>query len=235
MPGKFNLNSDSKNASIGNRAGGKKLPSIPADSSWRRKKPKRLLGKTTAVEERSLPSRFSSTRAQVRSTRSSWRPISSSMGPPRPRRGRCRGESRGISGPGKAGATAPGIPASGRCARRFFPAGLEVDDQDLVRADLQAVQAPEFRHALPHCPPLPFRGWTSRAAAEEAKTSSRHRKSATAVDVACRPAGFRGQLPHPGSPAARDRVTSPRRERRSWMRSPRSAPDGRAALRRRPF
>ena len=32
------------------------------DNSWRRKNPKRLLGKTTAVAERSLPSRFSSTR-----------------------------------------------------------------------------------------------------------------------------------------------------------------------------
>ena len=145
MAGKVQLEERLEKGLDGEQGRGKKLPTIAAASSRRRKKPKRLLGNTTAVKERSLPSRCSSTRAPVRSTRSSWRPISSSIGPPRPHRGRHRGESRGIFGREERADRVKVACHLGLVRRAFFGTGLEVEDQDLVRADLQAVEAPEFR------------------------------------------------------------------------------------------
>ncbi len=130
--------------------------------------------------------------------------------------------------PGKSGPTASRYSCHlGLVCLVPFGTGLEVDDQYLVRrrpAGGRGAGTPAVPRSVHHF--LFPVGFTT--AAEEAKTSSRHRKSATvSVSLAGQPASR--PAPAPGRPAGRATATSPRRERRSWMRSPRSRSGGRAA------
>ena len=121
--GSSGAKSDSKKASTGNMGRGKEVALHPGGQFLAQEEAEALAGERRPPWRRGRCLRGSRvSRAQVRSTRSSWRPISSSMGPPRSRRGRYTGENRGISGPGKSGSDRGKVVASsGPCIPRFFP------------------------------------------------------------------------------------------------------------------